>query len=65
MVSNVAESSIANSADQVTSSAKFYKGMFKYDTEDYPTEQLTETAKSGYLKSQYFLLILFASWSKV
>ena len=54
MVSNVAESSIANSADQITSSAKFYKGTFKYDTEDYPTEQLTETAKSGYLKSQYF-----------
>jgi hypothetical protein len=35
--------SIANSADQITSSAKFYKGTFKYDTEDYPTEQLTNS----------------------
>jgi hypothetical protein len=34
--------------------AKFFNSIFKYDTDGYPMEQLTETAKSGYLKSQYF-----------
>jgi len=44
---------------QISSSAKFYKKSFKYDLEDYPTEQLSEDAllnngNYGYLKSQYF-----------
>lgn len=54
MVSSVTESSITNVSDQIISTAKFYKSTFKYDADDCPTEQLTETAKTGYLKSQYF-----------
>jgi hypothetical protein len=53
-ISSVVESSSTNAADQTISSAKFFNSTFQYDTDDYPTEQLTETAKSGYLKSQYF-----------
>jgi hypothetical protein len=53
-VSSVVESSSTNAADQTISSAKFFNSTFKYDTDGYPTEELTETAKSGYLKSQYF-----------
>jgi len=44
---------------QISSSAKFYKRSFKYDLENYPTEQVSENAllnngNYGYLKSQYF-----------
>jgi hypothetical protein len=48
------ENSTTNAADQTISSAQFFNSTFKYDTDGYPTEQLTETAKSGYLKSEYF-----------
>ncbi|MEZ7499151.1 hypothetical protein QO200_10405 [Flavobacterium sp. Arc3] len=51
---SVVESTTTNAADQIISSAKFYKSTFKYDTDDYPTERFAETAKSGSLKSQYF-----------
>ena len=45
--------------DQVLSSANFYKSSFKYDSENYPTERVSETAilvngNTGYLKTQYF-----------
>lgn len=42
--------------EQVSSSAKFYKNSFTYDSENYPTEQVSEPAIStnGYLKTQYF-----------
>ncbi|MFV8342289.1 hypothetical protein [Flavobacterium sp. XS2P39] len=45
--------------DQITSSATFYRNSFTYDFENYPTELVTENARSdngntGYLKSQYF-----------
>ncbi|MNG32565.1 hypothetical protein D3C84_1186110 [compost metagenome] len=45
--------------DQVTSSAVFYKSSFKYDLDNYPTEQVSENAIAtnghvGYLKSEYF-----------
>lgn len=45
--------------DQVTSSANLYKREFKYDLNDYPTEQIAENAtgnngNSDYLKTQYF-----------
>jgi len=51
---SVVENTTTNAEDQIISSAKFYKSTFKYDTDDYPTEQFAETAKSGSLKSQYF-----------
>jgi hypothetical protein len=50
--SSVVQESSTN-AGQTISSAKFFNSIFKYDT-DGPMEQLTETAKSGYLKSEYF-----------
>jgi hypothetical protein len=53
-VNSVVENSVTNAEGQITSSIQFYKSTFKYDTDDYPTEQLTETANSGYVKSQYF-----------
>ena len=45
--------------DQITSSASLYKSTFKYDSENYPTERISETAVAGngnvgYLKTQYF-----------
>lgn len=42
--------------DQITSSANFYKGSFKYDSDNYPTELVSEASISnnGYLKVQYF-----------
>lgn len=45
--------------DQVLSVANFYKSSFKYDSENYPTERVSETAilangNAGYLKTQYF-----------
>jgi hypothetical protein len=45
--------------DQITSSANFYKSSFKYDLDNYPTEQVSENAIAtngnvGYLKSEYF-----------
>lgn len=40
--------------DQVTSSASFYKSSFKYDSEKYPSEQISENENKGYLKKQYF-----------
>jgi hypothetical protein len=54
MVSSVVENSTANADDQIISSAKIFKSSFKYDTDGYPAEQVTETGKTGYLKSQYF-----------
>jgi hypothetical protein len=45
--------------DQVLSLANFYKSSFQYDSENYPTEQVSETAlfangNRGYLKTEYF-----------
>ena len=45
--------------NQVLSSANFYKSSFKYDSDNYPTEQVSETAllangNRGYLKREYF-----------
>ena len=45
--------------DQVLPVANFYKSSFKYDSENYPTERVSETAilangNTGYLKTQYF-----------
>ena len=45
--------------EQITSSASLYKSTFKYDSENYPTERVSETAVAGngnvgYLKTQYF-----------
>lgn len=40
--------------DQVISSANFYKSSFKYDSDNYPTEQISENENTGYLKTQYF-----------
>lgn len=40
--------------DQVLSSANFYKSSFKYDSDNYPTEQISENENTGYLKTQYF-----------
>ncbi|WP_240723445.1 hypothetical protein [Flavobacterium sp. GT3P67] len=45
--------------NQITSSANFYKSSFKYDLDNYPTEQVSENAIAtngnvGYLKSEYF-----------
>jgi hypothetical protein len=45
--------------DQITSSANFYKSTFKYDSDGYPTEQVSERAlldngTVAYLKTQYF-----------
>jgi hypothetical protein len=45
--------------DQITSSANFYKSTFKYDSDGYPTEQVSERAlfdngTAAYLKTQYF-----------
>ena len=45
--------------DQITSSANFYKSSFKYDSENYPTERVSENAVAangdvGYLKTQFF-----------
>lgn len=54
---NVVENSTTNTKDdQVMSSAKFHKRVFKYDEEGYPTEQITENAtnNAGYLKTEYF-----------
>jgi hypothetical protein len=48
--SSVVQESSTNAASQTISSAKFFNSIFKYDTDGYPMEQLTETAKSGYLK---------------
>jgi hypothetical protein len=50
--SSVVQESSTNAASQTISSAIIV--FFKYDTDGYPMEQLTETAKSGYLKSEYF-----------
>lgn len=51
--------STTTQGDQVTSSAKFYKTAFKYDVDDYPIEEVSETAildngTIGYLKTDYF-----------
>lgn len=40
--------------DQITSSANFYKSSFKYDLDNYPTEQVSENGNTGYLKTTYF-----------
>lgn len=45
--------------DQITSSANFYKSTYKYDSDGYPTEQVSERAllengTAAYLKTQYF-----------
>ncbi|MDI6031883.1 hypothetical protein QLS91_02230 [Flavobacterium sp. LB2P84] len=45
--------------DQVLSLANFYKSSFQYDSENYPAEQVSETAlfangNRGYLKTEYF-----------
>ena len=40
--------------DQVLSSANFYKSSFKYDSDNYPTEQVSENENTGYLKTEYF-----------
>lgn len=40
--------------DQVLSSANFYKSSFKYDFDNYPTEQILENENTGYLKTEYF-----------
>ncbi|MFV5688505.1 hypothetical protein ACM55M_07760 [Flavobacterium sp. ZT3R25] len=45
--------------EQIASSAKFYKSSFTYDLENYPTEQVSETAlfangNRGYQKTEYF-----------
>jgi len=40
--------------DQVLSSANFYKSSFKYDSDNYPTEQISENENTGYLKTEYF-----------
>ncbi|TDD78776.1 hypothetical protein [Flavobacterium caseinilyticum] len=46
------------SGDQVLSVANYYKSSYKYDSENYPTERVSETAifgngNKGYLKTQY------------
>jgi hypothetical protein len=54
---SVVENSTTNTKDdQVMSSAKFHKRVFKYDEDGYPTEQITENASGnkGYLKTEYF-----------
>jgi hypothetical protein len=54
---SVVENSTTNTKDdQVMSSAKFHKRVFKYDEDGYPTEQITENApgNKGYLKTEYF-----------
>lgn len=45
--------------DQIVSLANFYKSSFKYDSENYPSERVSETAifangNTGYLKTEYF-----------
>ena len=45
--------------DQVLSVANFYKSSYKYDSENFPMERVSETAifgngNTGYLKTQYF-----------
>jgi hypothetical protein len=45
--------------EQIASSAKLYKNSFTYDSDNYPTEKVSENAVSsngntGYLKSQFF-----------
>ena len=45
--------------DQVLSIASFHKSSFKYDSDNYPTEQVSETSlfvngNRGYLKTEYF-----------
>lgn len=42
--------------DQLTSSANLYQGIFEYDADNYPVEQVTEasTANPNYVKVQYF-----------
>ncbi|WP_282742489.1 hypothetical protein [Flavobacterium sp. XS2P24] len=50
---------ITTNGDQVLSVANFYKSSFKYDSDNYPTEQVSETVifakgNTGYLKTQYF-----------
>jgi hypothetical protein len=42
--------------NQIISSANFYKSTFKYDLDNYPTEQVSEASISnnGYLKVEYF-----------
>ncbi|MBG6110382.1 hypothetical protein IWX84_001250 [Flavobacterium sp. CG_9.10] len=52
----ITEMTRVTNGDQIISSATFYKCSFKYDSDGYPTEQITENANgnSGYLKSEYF-----------
>jgi hypothetical protein len=47
------QESSTNAAGQTISSAKFLI-VFLNTTDGIPHKQLTETAKSGYLKSEYF-----------
>jgi hypothetical protein len=54
--SSVVQASSTNAAGQIISSAKSFNSIFKYDMDGYPTKQFTETAKLGYLKSEYFYL---------
>ena len=44
----------STNGDQVLSSANFYKSSFKYDSDNYPTEQISENENTGYLKTEYF-----------
>lgn len=42
--------------DQLTSSANLYQGVFKYDTDNYPVEHVTEASivNPNYVKTQFF-----------
>jgi hypothetical protein len=53
-VMTVIETTVAQ-GEQITSSAKLYKSTFKYDADNYPTEQISESsiANPNYLKTQY------------
>lgn len=56
LISVVENSTTTASDDQIISSAKFFKSVFKYDDDNYPIAQITENASStvGYLKLEYF-----------
>lgn len=53
---SVVENSTTNALDQIISSARFYKSTFEYDTDDYPSVQISENATGnvGYLKTEYY-----------
>ncbi|MBC5839914.1 hypothetical protein H8R23_00700 [Flavobacterium sp. F-380] len=55
MLSVIENNTTNTKEDQIISSAKMHKSIFKYDSDDYPKEQISENAKSnsGYLKSEY------------